>query len=58
MDLIRHKLGTATGQLKTEIVEEVCPGQPNLEWLHRSAEDDRHLSINYGNNHTAAQRNT
>jgi hypothetical protein len=58
MDLIRHKLGTATGQLKTEIVEEVCPGQPNLEWLSRSAEDDRHLSINYGNNHAAAQRNT
>jgi hypothetical protein len=58
MDLIRQQLSTATGQIKTEIVEEVCPGQPNLEWLHRSAEDDRHLSINYGNNHTAAQRNT
>jgi hypothetical protein len=58
MDLIRQQLSTATGQIKTEIVEEVCPGQPNLEWLHRSAEDDRHLSINYGNNRTATQRNT
>ena len=56
MDLIRQKLSTATGVIKTELSEDICPGQPNLQWLRRSAEDDQHLTDQYGNTYMAYQR--
>jgi len=56
MDLIHQQLAQATGQPKTHLDESVCPGQPNLAWLSRSAEDDIHLTQLYGNTHRAAQR--
>ena len=55
MDLIRQKISTATGVTKTQLAEELCPGQPNLKWLSRSAEDDRHLTRLHGNNYLAYQ---
>jgi hypothetical protein len=56
MDLIRQKISTATGVTKTHLAEELCPGQPNLKWLSRSAEDDQHLTRLHGNNYLAYQR--
>ena len=56
MDLIRQRLATATGNIKTELAEEICPGHPNLQWLRRSAADDQHLSDKYGNTYMAYQR--
>lgn len=56
MDLIRQKISTATGVTKTHLAEELCPGQPNLGWLRRSAEGDKHLTRLHGNNYLAYQR--
>ena len=56
MDLIRQKISTATGVTKIHLAEELCPGQPNLKWLSRSAEDDQHLTRLHGNNYLAYQR--
>lgn len=56
MDLIRQRLSEATGNLKTELNEEICPGQPNQQWLGRSADDDLQLTRLYGNNYKAYKR--
>ena len=56
MDLIRQKISTATGMSKTQLAEELCPGQPNLQWLSRSAENDQYLTRLHGNNYLAYQR--
>lgn len=53
MDLIQQRMAQATGQIKTEIVEEICPGQPPLSWLHRPASADDHLTQQYGNTYKA-----
>lgn len=53
MDLIRQRLSQATGNIKTSIDEEICPGQANRAWLERSAESDRHLTERFGNNYNA-----
>jgi hypothetical protein len=56
MDLIRQKISTATGVIKTQLAEENCPGQPNSKWLRRSAESDHRNTQLYGNNYLAYQR--
>lgn len=56
MDIIRQRLATATGQPKTHIDESICPGQPNLEWLHRPAAADQHLTDKWGNTYLLAQK--
>jgi hypothetical protein len=56
MDLIRQQLATATGNIKMELPEDICPGQPNLQWLRRTEADDQYLSDNYGNTYMAAQK--
>ena len=56
MDLIRQQVSKATGVPKTELIEEHCPGQPNLQWLRRSPADDQHLTDQYGNTYMAYQR--
>jgi hypothetical protein len=48
MDLIRARLSTATGQRKRHLVEDICPGQPDLSWLNRPASDDQFLTDLYG----------
>lgn len=53
MDMIRQRLAEATGTIKTSIVEEICPGQPDQRWLGRSAEDDQHLTEKFGNTYRA-----
>jgi hypothetical protein len=53
MDLIRQRRSQATGEIKTELSADVCPGQPNLEWLSRSALADYHLTRRYGKNYKA-----
>lgn len=49
MDLINQRLSQTTGQVKTELSEDICPGQPNREWLLRPPSADQHLSDKYGN---------
>jgi len=56
MDLIRQRRATATGQRKTELPEDICPGQPNLGWLRRSAETDLHMTKKYGNTYMGYER--
>jgi hypothetical protein len=53
MDQIRQRLAEATGVIKTSIVEEICPGQPDQHWLGRSAADDQHLTQKFGNTYKA-----
>lgn len=53
MDLIRDRLDMATGQTKSSIVEDICPGQAPLDWLHRPASADDHLSQLYGHSYKA-----
>jgi len=53
MDLIRQRMSQATGQVKTELQEPICPGQPPLEWLSRPASADQHLTDKYGNTYRA-----
>jgi hypothetical protein len=53
MDLINQRLSQATGQIKTEMSEDICPGQPNREWLLRPPSADQHLSDKYGNTYRA-----
>jgi hypothetical protein len=48
MDMIRHTLAQATAQRKSSLIEDVCPGQAPLSWLHRSADADQHLTQRYG----------
>jgi len=53
MDLMQQRLSEATGQIKHTIDEALCPGQPNQQWLGRSAKDDQHLTEKYGNSYAA-----
>jgi len=53
MDLINQRLAQGTGQRKTSIEEEICPGQPPLDWLRRPASADQHLTDLYGNTYRA-----
>jgi hypothetical protein len=53
MDLIHQRIAQATGQRKSSIEEQICPGQGPKEWLHRPASADRFLSINYGKTYKA-----
>jgi hypothetical protein len=53
MDMIRQQIAKATGVIKNEIVEEICPGQPPLEWLSRPASADQHLTQKFGNTYKA-----
>lgn len=56
MDLINQRLSQATGQKKQSLDEAICPGQPNLQWLRRTAADDQHLDKNYGQTFKAAKK--
>jgi hypothetical protein len=56
MNLIRQRIAEATGVIKTSIVEEICPGQPPLEWLSRPASADQHLTEKYGNTYKAYKK--
>jgi hypothetical protein len=53
MDLIHQRLAQATGQLKDHLDEAICPGQPNQQWLSRSAANDQHLTRAYGHTYPA-----
>lgn len=48
MDMIRQRLAQSTGQPKSSLVEDICPGQAPLSWLHRGADADQHLTQRYG----------
>jgi hypothetical protein len=56
MDLIRQRRATATGVRKTELLEDICPGQANLDWLRRPVSADRFLTEKYGNTYMAYER--
>lgn len=57
MHMIRQQRAKATGVRKPHLVEEICAGQPNREWLLRSEHDDRHLSQQWGNTWALAPNN-
>lgn len=56
MDLIRQGLARRTGLRRDHLDEATVEGQPNQQWLGRSAADDDHLSRLYGTSYAAYGR--